>query len=317
VKLWSDDIEAMRPEARACVERQLETVRAAYNSRPPLDAGADRFERARAIRASMPDFPAHPGGRDDVVGGVPCRRFEPSERAPRAIYVHFHGGGMVVGSPEMNDFANAAFADRHGVVVLSVRYRTAPEAPYPAPNDDALAVTRAVIATGAPRFGVNEVLLGGESAGAYLAAATLLRLRDEDGTTSRVRGVKLAYGCYDWGRTPRVDGVRPVLDAGGGAFFRECFLPGATPEQQCDPQISPLFASLGGLAPALISVGTEDHLLDDSLGLAARWAAAGNDMDLFVAPDLPHSFDMYRCGITEAYAALEAAWIEARLEGGA
>ncbi|MFN8028393.1 MAG: hypothetical protein U0W40_19150, partial [Acidimicrobiia bacterium] len=113
MRLWPDEIEALRPEARACVAHRLELVRSAYNSRSPIDPGADRFERARAIRAGMPTFPVHPAGRDEKVGGVPCRVFLPTREDARAVYVHFHGGGMVVGSPEMSDHANAAFADRH------------------------------------------------------------------------------------------------------------------------------------------------------------------------------------------------------------
>jgi acetyl esterase/lipase len=74
-----------------------------------------------------------------------------------------------------------------------------------------------------------------------------------------------------------------------------------------------LYADVHGLVPAFVCVGTDDRLLDDSLGLAARWQAAGNDVDLFVLPDLPHAFEMFDCGIVRACAAAETAWFEARL----
>jgi acetyl esterase len=117
---------------------------------------------------------------------VPCRVFVPTDAPARAVYVHLHGGGMVLGVPEMNDVGNAELAHRHGVVVVSVGYRTAPEHPHPAGVDDAWSVARWVLDHGGTEFGASDVLLGGESAGAYLAVMTLLRLRDEDTGLRRV-----------------------------------------------------------------------------------------------------------------------------------
>ena len=114
MRFWADDIEAMRPEARACVAAHVEALRAAYNDRPPFFPDLDRFARARAVRASLPEFPPHPAGVDREIDGVPCRVFRPSVPA-RAVIVHLHGGGMVLGAPVMNDAGNAALAERHGV----------------------------------------------------------------------------------------------------------------------------------------------------------------------------------------------------------
>ena len=72
--------------------------------------------------------------------------------------------------------------------------------------------------------------------------------------------------------------------------------------------MSPAFADLRGLPPALMSVGTGDHLLDDTLVLASRWAAAGNEVELFVAPELPHGFMAFQCGITARWADTTYAW---------
>jgi acetyl esterase/lipase len=306
VRLWEDETEAMRPDARACVAARAEMLRADYNDRAPLPPDLDRFERAAAVRSSFPEFPPHPAGADRDIDGVPCRVFA-SPAPARGVLVHLHGGGMVVGQPEMNDAGNAALAQRHGVMVVSVDYRLAPEHPYPAGIDDALRVTRWALDRG-------NVLVAGESAGAYLAVMTLLRLRDEQAVLGRVLGAKLSYGVYDWGRS----GARrrgAVLDAGDPDFFANCFLPDRSADERRDPAVSPLHADLHDLAPAFICVGTEDHLLDDSLGLAARWAAAGNEMELFVLPDLPHAFEMYRCGIVDACAAAETKWLDARLGG--
>jgi acetyl esterase/lipase len=237
--------------------------------------------------------------------------FESTGATARAVYVHLHGGGMVLGTPEMNDPGNAELAQRHPVAVVSVGYRTAPEHPHPAGIDDALAVTTWVLEHGTDTFGARALLLGGESAGAYLAVMTLLHLRDAGADLPRVLGAKLSYGPYDWGRTGPTR--RGLLDAGDPSFFRSCYLPDRSDDDCRAASITPLFADLHGLVPACVSVGTDDHLLDDSLGLAARWAAAGNDVDLFVLPDLPHSFEMFDCGITRACAAAQTAWLDSRL----
>ena len=96
-------------------------------------------------------------------------------------------------------------------------------------------------------------------------------------------------------------------------FFCDCFLPGRTDDERRDPSVSPAFADLAGLPPALFSVGTADHLLDDSLLMAARYAAAGNDTELFVAPDMPHGFMAFPCGITDRWTRAVDAWFAARL----
>jgi acetyl esterase/lipase len=312
VRFWDDELDGLRAEARRCVAERAAAVRAAYNDRAPLAPDLDRFERARAVRASLPEFSRHPAGHDRSFDGVPCRVFLPESPA-RGVYVHLHGGGTVLGTPEMNDTGNAALARTRSLVVISVGYRTAPEHPHPAAVDDAHAVVRWVLEHGLDEFGARAVVLGGESAGAYLAVMVLLRLRDRHDELRHVRGAKLSYGVYDWSRSgERRRGA--ILDAGDPDFFRRCYLPDLSEQERRSPSVSPLFADLHGLPPAFVCVGTEDHLLDDSLGLAVRWATAGNPVELFVLPDLPHAFEMFDCGITRACAAAEAAWLEARLE---
>ena len=241
-----------------------------------------------------------------------CRIFGP-EGAPKAVYLHFHGGGMVVGKPEMNDLGNRALARAHGVAVVSVDYRLAPEHPYPAGPDDGVAVVAWLLEHAEAELGAGRLVLGGESAGGYMAAAVLLRIRDELDAIDRVLGANLVFGVYDWGRSPSQRGIRPhagpdLLDPEGIDFFVDCYLPGMTDDERRDPAISPAFADLGGLPPLLCSVGSTDHLLDDTLLLASRAAAAGTPVDLFVAPDMPHGFGAFPCGITTAWQASTDAW---------
>jgi acetyl esterase/lipase len=220
---------------------------------------------------------------------------------------------MILGAPVMNDLANADLAKRFGLAVVSVDYRLAPEHPHPAGPDDCLAVAAWVLEHGESELGSSRVIIGGESAGGYLAAIVPLRIRDELDAIDRISGLNLVFGVYDWGRSPSQRGLRPhdgpdVLDPEGIQFFTDAYLPGLTPDERRDPAISPLYADLRGMPPALMSVGTTDHLADDTLMLAPRWVAAGNELELFVAPEMPHGFMAYPCGMTDLWVARTHAW---------
>ena len=151
-----------------------------------------------------------------------------------------------------------------------------------------------------------------------MAAAVLLRARDELGAIDRFAGANLVFGVYDWGRSPSQRGTRPhegpdLLDPDGIRMFTDCYLPGRSDDERRDPSVSPAFADLRGLPPALLSVGTCDHLLDDTLLFASRSAAAGNEIELFVAPDLPHGFGFVPCAITKRWQERTAEWFAKRL----
>ena len=318
MRLWSDEIEGMRPEARDAVAQGFAVLAETLGrgGTPP----SDPVERAQAQRALYQEnFTAVPEGVEREIAGVRCRVFTPDGPA-RAAYLHFHGGGMVVGAPEMSDLGNRALARAHDVAVVSVDYRLAPEHPFPAGPDDGVAVAAWLLEHGHAEFGSARLLTGGESAGGYMAGAVLLRIRDELHAIDRVLGANLVFGVFDWGRSPSQRGFRPhagpdLLDPDGIQFFQECYLPGLTDDERRDPGISPAYADLRGLPPLLCSVGSTDHLLDDTLLLAARAAAAGTDVELFVAPDMPHGFMAFPCGITRAWAAITDAWFTRVLAG--
>ena len=313
-RLWSDEIEAMRAEARAVIDAGRE----AMMLDPTATAGLTRDEQIAAQRASMAavTFPL-PDTEARVIGGVPCRVLLP-EGTPRAVYLHFHGGAMVAGSAAMMDFPNRDLVNNTGVAVVSVEYRKAPEFPWPAGPDDCVAVARELLDHAAADLGSERLLIGGESAGAYLAAVVALRIRDELGAIDRVDGLNLTYGVFDWGRTPSQRGIRAnagfdVLNADGIEMISDVFLPGRTDDERRDPAISPAFADLRGLPPCLVTVGTCDHLLDDSLLFASRASAAEVDVDLLVLPELPHAFQMFDCGLTRLWNRRTLDWMAARL----
>ena len=238
-------------------------------------------------------------------GDVPLRIFVP-ERVD-GVYLHIHGGGWVLGAADQQDHLLHALATQAHVAVVSVDYRLAPEHPFPAAPDDCEAAARWLIDDATREFGSDRLLIGGESAGAHLAALTLLRLRDERGTFAPFRAANLVFGAFDLGMTPsaRNWGERNlVLSTPIIHWFAEQFTPGLSSEERRAPGISPLWADLRDLPPALFSVGTLDPLLDDSLFMHARWRAAGNDAELLVYPESVHGFHAFPTGI--AMMAIEA-----------
>lgn len=313
MRLWSAEIDAMRAEARAVVQAGFASLHGATIGDERPDDPVDRVLQQRRLLEAM--YQRVPEVADATIAGVRCRTFVPEGVTPIAVYLHFHGGGMITGAPEMNDVANVELARRHGLAFVSVDYRLAPEHPYPAGPDDGVAVAGWLLEHANEVYGTDRIIIGGESAGGYMSAAVLLRVRDELGAAGRFVGANLVFGVYDFGRTPSQRGIRPtsgpdLVDPDGIKGLNQLYLPGMTDEERRRPSISPLFADLSGLCPAFISAGTDDHLIDDTLMLAPRWAAAGNDVELFIAPDMPHSFNMFPCGITTRWNDALDQWFE-------
>lgn len=225
-------------------------------------------------------------------GDLRLRIFRPQGQ-PRAVCLAIHGGGWTIGTPEHDDARNEEQARACQMAVVSVDYRLTPEFPFPANIDDCEAAAAWLLANSLAEFGTNRLLITGSSAGGHLAALTLLRIRDRLHAIERVVGASLIFGCYDLSKTPSVRQATNHALVLNERFLTETFrvaFPDRDQEALRDPAISPLYANLAGLPPALLTVGTLDPLLDDSLFLSARWQAAGNQADLDVYPDCPHGF---------------------------
>lgn len=230
-------------------------------------------------------------------GAVTLRVFPHPE--PRAVYLHIHGGGWTLGAAHQQDPLLELLADACALTVVSVEYRLAPEHPYPAGPDDCESAALWLLDHARKEFGTDRLLIGGESAGAHLAAVTLLRLRDRNGTTG-FAGANLVYGCYDLALTPSVErwGERNlILSTPIVEWFADHFVPRA---RRAEPDVSPIHADLRNLPPALFSVGTMDPLLDDSLYMHARWLAAGNRAQLAIFPGGVHAFNAFPTALGKA-----------------
>lgn len=224
-------------------------------------------------------------------GALPLRVFPTP--AARGVLLHIHGGGLALGSHDQQDFLLEPIADATGLAIVSVGYRLAPEHPYPAGPDDCERAALWLIEHAQREFGTEQLYIAGESAGAYLSAVTLLRLKERHGLRP-FRGAVLTYGHYDMSRlspSARHWGPRnlvistPIIEQ-----FFDWFIP---PEQRHLPDASPLNGNLGGLPPALFTVGTLDPLLDDTLFMASRWVAAGNSAQVALYPGAIHGFNLF------------------------
>lgn len=222
-------------------------------------------------------------------GPIPLRILMP-DGAPKGVYLHIHGGGWTLGSARENENLTDRIAARCGLAVVSVDYRLAPEEPYPAGPDDCEAAALWLLGEAQNRFGTTRLAIGGESGGATLVVATLVRLRDRHGLTP-FSAANLTAGCYDLRLTPSVRnwGDLPlVINRSDVEHFIAGYL--RLEGRADDPDVSPLFANLKGLPKAMFTVGTRDPLLDDTLFMANAWLAAGNETSLGVYPGGCHVF---------------------------
>ena len=276
-------------------------VRAARARGEGVFPAAAKSERARWIEIDGPKQK------------IPLRVIAPDN--PRGVYLHIHGGGHVLGAADQQDRMLERIADETRLTAISVEYRLAPEHPFPAGPDDceaaALWVTNHLT-----DFGGSKFAIGGESAGAHLSALTILRLREKLGSNP-IQAANLVFGIFDLAMTPSArafgNDTRLVLRTLDIERFGDAFLPGKSAIDRADPAISPLYADLAGLCPALFTVGTRDALLDDSLFMHGRWNAAGNRGELAIYPGAAHGFIAFPCSQTFAALARMTAFLNAAL----
>lgn len=249
-------------------------------------------------------------------GSVPVRILHPAGQA-RAVVLDIHGGGWVVGSAGLNDRLNAHLVAEAGLAVVSVDYRLLNEPRgvfLPDAVSDCLAAARWLVAHAAERFGADQLLLIGESAGGHLAALTALELRTS-GQLDAFLGCIFVYGAFDLTGTPSVRNAGPdtlLLNGPTMAADLARLTPGLDEARRRQPDISPLYADLTGMPPALFLVGEIDPLVDDSRLMAAAWAGAA-PAELVIAPASPHGF-MHFGGPNAAHArAAIRDWLDHRL----
>jgi monoterpene epsilon-lactone hydrolase len=276
-------------------------------------ADADVFEQRRLLRELLSAQPLPPEVTvtDSELGGVPTAEVTVEGVEARHVVLYFHGGVYVMGDAALAAGLAAQIAQRTQAKAISVDYRLAPEHPYPAAVDDALAAYKGLLDAGtAP----SNIVFAGESAGGGLAVATLVNARDQ--------GLPLPVGAY--AMSPYADlTLAGASIKGKGALdplLSQVALEARVPDYVADSDpalglISPIFADLSGLPPLIIQAGSHEVLLDDALRLAGRAAAADVEVTLEITPQVPHVFQAYQGMLEEGAWALDRAgeFLAARL----
>ncbi|HEX6424401.1 MAG TPA: alpha/beta hydrolase [Acidimicrobiales bacterium] len=280
---------------------------------PPDELSPDEVRQSYAALSMLESRPEVASVADRMVpgpaGDVPVRVYVPTtEPGPRPVVVYFHGGGWVIGSIETHDATTRAIAAGSGATVVSVDYRLAPEHPFPAAIDDALAAVRWVAAKAADLdVDPSRLVVAGDSAGGNLAALAAIELRD---TPVDVAFQLLVY--------PVTDGTfaHPSMDENAEGYF----LTRATMDwfwrnyvgdgDWTGPRVSPMHVpaeALRGLPPALVLTAEYDPLRDEGEAYAARLADAGVDVTVHRYDGMIHGFFAMREMVPEGKAAVDEA----------
>ena len=295
-KLSPSDLSSLfRPEAISADTRAVHAglARTLASLTPPADLPALRAAYVEG-RLGLPASPRSPRARTLTIPGpggpIALRILVPE--VVKGVYLHFHGGGWMAGGNDTWDGILEGFGREAGMVAVSPDYRLAPEHPFPAAIDDGVAVAEWLLANGEAEFGTGWFSIGGESAGAHIAASTLIRLRDR-GRADRFRAANLLFGCFDLSLTPSARRAPPDTVFVTREAMEQFTAAFAGDVDRRDPALSPLYADLRDLPPALFTVGSIDALVDDSLFMHARWQAAGNPAALAVHPGGIHGFNSF------------------------
>ncbi|KAL4811339.1 carboxylesterase [Aspergillus unguis] len=232
---------------------------------------------------------------------IELRVIAPTKKPGRAVWLHFHAGGFVIGSNASYDTYLTTLADRLGLTMVSVEYRLAPENPFPKPLEDCVdAALYALSAAGEKELGAPLKILGGESAGGWLAISTGLALRRDHGldVRSKLDAIVAGYGIFDLTYTPSLlSHTRDiVLSKQGMMDFCEAAFSHIPMAQRQDPLVSPLYADLADMPAALFLSGNVEPLLDDSIFMAVKWQQAGNPTQLSVVDGASHAFTIIPMG---------------------
>ena len=255
------------------------------------------------MRAMMIDTPAPDGVSCTPVeaGGVSAEWHAAEGADDNKVILYVHGGGYVMGSAGSHRDMTSRLSKAAGARVLSLNYRLAPEHPFPAPVDDAVAAYGWLLDQG---ISPANIAIAGDSAGGGLAVATLLAIRDA-GKPLPAAGV----GISPWvdmegtgeSMTTRA-AADPVVQKEGLLGMAKLYLGEADPK---NPLAAPLHANLAGLPPLLLQVGDAETLLNDSTRLAERARKSDVDVTLKVWDEMPHVWHMFAAVLPEGQQAIE------------
>lgn len=256
--------------------------------RADFDAWCARFPDAREARITRVS-----------AGGVPADQIEPADASARVV-LYLHGGGYGVGSALSHRALGQRIAFDAQARVVIPEYRLAPEHVFPAAVEDAVAAYRWLLATGTPP---ERIAVAGDSAGAGLALALLVSLRDA-GTPLPACAVLISpfadLECRGESYTT-LAALDPIVSREMGLGMGRAYIGAADPS---DPLASPVHAALGGLPPLLIQAGSREVVLDDARTIERNARRAGVDVRLDVWPGMVHVWHLFASVLEEGRRAI-------------
>lgn len=281
----------------------------------PLDLGGDVAEQRvifEEMMAAIPS-PADVTTSSGNLGGIPVVNVEVTGADHASVIFYLHGGAYAIGTAASSVGLASDLARRAGARLVTVDYRLAPEHPHPAAIDDAVAAYRGLLDSG---VAASAIAIAGESAGAGLAAATLVALKHA-GLPQPSAAVLMSPWADLTLSSESISGKAAVDPALTPEGLRRRAVDYVAAGDRTAELVSPIFADLTGLPPLLIQAGSHEILLDDATGLAARAAAADVAVRLEVTPGVPHVFQGFTAMLDEADAALTSAgeFLRAHLAG--
>lgn len=278
-------------------------ARRSLGRQPDSIAARIWFERGAWLNArGRPDLRFTPDHLPTPARDIPA--LWTTQAPPGAPFIlYFHGGGYVMGNPRTHAALASYLARKSGLPVLLPDYALAPEAPFPAAFDEAVALWQALIARG---HDPAHIALGGDSAGGGLALALLAHLC---ATGQQRPACTFAFSpftdlTYSGASITRNAAREILLPPERLEQLRTRVLAGADP---ADPRISPLFADFPGAPPVLLQVARTEILYDDTTRMAAHLRAQGVDVTLQEWGNLPHVWQFFPGWLPEARKALSDA----------
>jgi len=269
----------------------------------PVDLDVNEQRRLLKELLSAQPPPADVTVTAAALGGVPTAEITVEGIEPRHVVLYFHGGVYVVGDAFLAADLASQVGRRTRARVISVDYRLAPEHPYPAAVDDALAAYEALLQNGtAP----SDIAFAGESAGGGLAVATLVNARDHGLPLPAAAFVMSPYADLTLAGTS-METKREVDPLMSRELLQARVTDYTAGQDASLGLISPIFADLSGLPPLIIQAGTHEVLLDDAVRLAQQAAAADVEVTLDITPGVPHVFQNFYPILDDAAAALDRA----------
>src|SRR2546423_7276380 len=269
----------------------------------PADSDVNQQRELFREAISAQPLPAEVTVTAAALGGVGTAEITVDGIEPRHVVLYFHGGVYVMSDAFLAAGLASQVGRRTHAKVISVDYRLAPEHPYPAAVDDALAAYEALLHNG---IAPSDIAFAGESAGGGLAVATMVNARDHALPLPAAAFVMSPYADLTLAGTTMETkrDVDPLLS-------REALQPPVADyvagQDAALGLISPIFAELSGLPPLIIQAGTHEVLLDDAIRLARQAATADVEVTLDITPRVPHVFQAYYPILDEAAAALNRA----------